>query len=127
MQGVFGGGLALHIGQKYSACEKFYKKYLKNSNVDRILGNVCFWKGVNTPIIANCFSQRADFVTNYISVRKCFKEVEELALRVGVKTVGIPYKYGCGIAVGEWRIVEKIIIDTFENSSIECQIWQLEG
>ena len=43
-----------------------------------------------------------------------------------LKTIGVPYKYGCGIAIGDWNKVEQIFKNIFENEKdIELQIWRL--
>jgi O-acetyl-ADP-ribose deacetylase (regulator of RNase III) len=43
-------------------------------------------------------------------------------LKSNVKTIAFPYKMGADRAGGDWRIIEKIIEVTFENSGFEILI-----
>lgn len=55
-------------------------------------------------------------------------DLEEIRQKVkGFKTIGIPYKYGCGIAKGDWVKVEKIFKNEFEESELRLQIWKKEN
>jgi len=40
----------------------------------------------------------------------------------GCKTLGIPYKFQCGLAGGNWNIVNTMIQEVFENSGIRVLI-----
>ena len=107
LQGVMGGGLALSIARKYPNVNKVYEDYKPKK-----LGEVCM---VYTDdfIIANCFSQREDFNTDYKALIKCLSKVRKYMLDCGYRTVAIPYKYGCGIANGDWETVFDIFNDIF--------------
>ena len=127
LQGVMGGGLAKQIADKYPLCEIRYKEYIKNKLSYNILGKVFYYsfKG-NKPIIANCFSQQENFDTNYEAVKKCFIGLKELMRYCEFKTIGVPFKYGCGIANGDWQKVEQIFKDIFESEEkVDFQICEL--
>lgn len=122
LSGVMGGGLALQIARKYPHCEARYKARVKNPIT---LGEVFYCNEGNT-IIANCFTQDANYNTNYSAVEKAFVGLREKAEQLGGVSVGIPYGYGCGIANGDWSVVEGIILKVFRNTSVECQIWKFK-
>lgn len=124
LQGVMGGGLALQIARRYPDCEKGYKEYVQDFAAYGLLGRV-YWHNSGEKWIANCFTQRASFVTDYDVLKSAFKEVEKFAKTFGF-SVGIPHGYGCGIASGDWSIVKAIIQEVFERSTVDCQIWRLE-
>ena len=107
LQGVMGGGLALSIAKKYPNVNKIYEDYEPKK-----LGEVCM---VYTDdfIVANCFSQREDFNTDYKALRECLSKVRKYMMDCGYRTVAIPYKYGCGIANGDWETVFNIFKDVF--------------
>lgn len=107
LQGVMGGGLALSIARKYPNVNKVYKDYKQKK-----LGEVCM---VYTDdfIVANCFSQTEDFNTDYKALRVCLLKVRKYMSHCGYRTVAIPYKYGCGIANGDWETVFNIFKDVF--------------
>ena len=107
LQGVMGGGLALSISTKYPNVNKVYEDYKPKK-----LGEVCMVY-TNDFIVANCFSQTEDFNTDYKALRKCLLKVRKYMLDCGYRTVAIPYKYGCGIANGDWETVFNIFKDVF--------------
>lgn len=109
LQGYMGGGLALSIAKKYPDVEYEYIKYPYKK-----LGEVCFSETEDF-IIANCFSQTEDFDTDYDALLKCLFEVRFFMKACGLKTVAMPYKYGCGIANGDWEKVFKIFRVVFKN------------
>ena len=116
LQGVMGGGLAYSIAKKYPNVNKVYEDY----TIKR-LGEVCFADAGNFTV-ANCFSQTEDFNTNYNALRKCLLKVRKYMSDCGYRTVAIPYKYGCGIANGDWETVFNIFKDVF--SDYELLIYQ---
>ena len=109
LQGYMGGGLALSIAKRFPSVEKEYRNY-----ESKRLGEVCFTK-TDTFVIANCFSQTEDFHTDYSALRKCLFEVKEYMNVNGLKTIAIPFKYGCGIANGDWDIVSMIFESIFDD------------
>ena len=129
LQGVMGGGLALQIATKHPKCEAEYKRMVQEQNkVELLKGKVCFYCVQASPLefIANCFSQNEDFTTNYRCVKNCFKDILLFAKMHNLKTIGVPYNYGCGIATGDWNKVEKIFKEIFEDEKdINIQIWRL--
>ena len=116
LQGVMGGGLAYQIANKFPEVNNEYVKF-----TDKQLGNVCF-ANAGKFIVANCFSQTTDFCTNYNSLKECLIRVREYMSFNNFKTVAIPYKYGCGIANGDWQTVFDIFNDVF--SDYELLIYQ---
>ena len=122
LSGVMGGGLALQIARKYPHCEAKYKERAKNPIT---LGEV-FYCNEGDTIIANCFTQDIFYNTNYSAVEKAFMKLRAKAEEIGGVTIGIPYGYGCGIANGNWSIVEEIILKVFCNTNIDCQIWKFK-
>ena len=126
LQGVMGGGLALQIAKKYPACAVEYAEHIElyaNEGWD-LLGSICYYEAGNNLHIANCFTQKANFDTDYKALKEALLDVEDFALFCKL-SVGIPYKYGCGIANGDWEKVESIIKEVFEKSKVDCQIWKL--
>ena len=120
LQGVMGGGLALQIAKKYPHTEKSYKKYCMKKTPD--LGD-CLITLEDSFFIANCFSQEENFDTNYEAVYYCFIKVhsfvDEIRRKYGDNyKIGIPFKYGCGIANGDWDKVLEIITDVFRDDDV---------
>lgn len=123
LQGIMGGGLAYQIAQKYPECEKAYKNAVRTRNMR---GGVTLFKLGNAPWIGNCFSQNYDFSTNYEWLKKCFLAIKQFSEDNKLKTVGVPYCYGCGIAYGVWDKVKAIFEEIFKDcNNIDFQIWRL--
>ena len=112
LQGVMGGGLALSIATKYPKVNKNYENYEPKK-----LGEVCFADAGNFTV-ANCFSQTEDFNTDYKALRKCLLKVRKYMSDCGYRTVAIPYKYGCGIASGNWDKVLKVFEECFNGFNL---------
>lgn len=115
LQGYMGGGIAYQIAQKYPNVEKEYMDFSHKE-----LGRVCFSK-TQKYVVGNCFSQNWYFETDYLALRQCLDEVIEYMNINNLKTVAIPYKYGCGIAKGNWEIVSEI----FERKIPDVIIYKL--
>ena len=112
LQGVMGGGLALSIAKKYPNVNKIYEDYEPKK-----LGEVCFADAGNFTV-ANCFSQREDFNTDYKALRECLSKVRKYMMDRGYRTVAIPYKYGCCIANGKWDTVLGIFSQVFRGFNL---------
>lgn len=118
--GVMGAGIALQVKNKFPNVYKEYENYCIEHEDDEILGKTLLIATPDNTIIANLFSQEG-MVTNYDALRKCLENVCRVGERV---SIAIPYNIGCGIAKGDWTVVEKIIRDIFENTSVDCTIWR---
>lgn len=119
LQGVMGGGLAYYIAGKYPSVEREYKRHQGS------LGEVLYCRTMDF-VVGNCYSQNEDFTTNYDALRECLFDVREYMLRHKIYRVAIPYKYGCGIAKGDWATVEGIfreVLDAFDD--LEVLIYKL--
>lgn len=121
LQGTMGGGIAKQIALKFPNTEHLYKNH-KN----KTLGTVCLSRE-NDFYIANCFTQDYDFNTDYKAIKTAFLQIKDFCARANIKTIGIPFNYGCGIANGEWSKVMAIIEELFADSEIELQIWRFEN
>ena len=109
LQGVMGGGLAWQIARKFPSVNEVYEDYTWKR-----LGNVCF-ADTDTFTVANCFSQNEDFTTNYDALRLCLFKVKRYMIKRGYTSVAIPYKYGCGIAKGDWNKVFSMFEKVFKD------------
>ncbi len=77
----------------------------------------------NGKYIANMFSQRKNFTTDYMAMQIALKTIREYAEQECL-TVAMPYKIGCRIAKGDFNIVLDIISKVFIN--YEVVLYKLE-
>jgi len=117
LQGYMAAGVAYQIAKKYPSVEKEYIDYLNKK-----LGEVVFAK-TNTYVVGNCFSQNYDFTTNYKALEECLIKVKNYMNNNKLTSVAIPYKYGCGIASGDWEKVKQIFEEIFYD--LELVIYKL--
>jgi hypothetical protein len=127
-----GGGVARLLANKYPSLEPQYVDFIEEFNEnyidetgehagDHILGQVYYHETEGGElIIANCFSQMDRMhgdrvydggfqlgITSYNDILTCFSKIRneygwDLPLYV-------PFGYGCGIAGGNWVVVEALL------------------
>ena len=139
--GVMGAGIAKQIKEKYpKAFEDYVKAIKEKTSKGENLPLIALSKQPDGVVVANMFTQR-DGKTDIEILRKA---VALLSLQVldlfitKVKAndingaffdrpfrVGIPAKYGCGIAKGDWDEVWKIWAGVFgEMENIDLEVWK---
>jgi len=113
-KGIMGKGLALDIKNKYPSVHTAYLNRCISHDSKDLLGHVLLSFIPETSlIIASLFGQEnygsdGKLYTDYKALEKC---LEFLARYFSKMNVYIPYKIGCGLGGGDWKIVSKIISD----------------
>lgn len=118
-QNGFGSGIAGQIAKKYPAIKREF--HLAHDNFDYGLGDCqlcCVEEGME---IANCYTQSnygydGKKYVSYDAIESSLKELHKHAKRYRL-TVGLP-KIGCGLAGGNWNIVESIINEVFNDMEV---------
>lgn len=124
--GVMGGGLALQIAKSYPKVEKIYKKCCEEYRNDyQLLNGMCLMLKINSEkYIANCFTQKTNFDTDYEALKICFEDLLESCKDYN-KTIAVPYGYGCGIANGDWDYVSYIFETLSNQYDVPISIYKL--
>ena len=127
VDGVMGGGLAKQIASAYPEVFRYYKKFCMLYKFDyETLKGLYFDLDIrNSRSIVNCFTQKPNFDTDYEAIEECFKKLLELC-KTHNYSISVPYKYGCGIANGDWNIVSKIFEDLSNEYGVNIVVYQLE-
>lgn len=127
VDGAMAGGLALQIANKYPECEKEYKGYceLNLNNYHQLTGAYCIYGISKDKYIANCFTQKPNFETDYNAIETCFEQLLTMAKQRGL-TIAIPKRYGAGIAKGNWKIIENIFMILSEQIGIDITIYEID-
>lgn len=125
--GVMGGGLALQIANTYPSVENIYKAYCKvhKYNYEEVKGKHLYVEITKNKIITNCFTQKPNFDTDYQAINLCFTDIFKFCKKQNF-SLAIPYKYGCGIANGNWEDVETIIKHLAGLFDLNVAIYRLE-
>lgn len=118
-QGVMGGGLARQLADRYPSLENEYRKYCERYGNKYIeLSGTVFWYNINKgEFIANMFSQKENFDTDYLAMKKALTKIKKYAEKVNF-SIAIPYGIGCGIANGDWNEIYKIIEKVFDDYNV---------
>lgn len=66
-----------------------------------------------------------DYGTSYKHLGLGLRHVRLLMDVSKAKSLGLP-RIGCGLAGGDWGVVERLIKDAFEDSDIEVTVYELE-
>lgn len=121
--GIMGGGVARQIREKWNRVYTEYKNYIKsyeNNNQKSPLGTVCY-SVVGNHMIINIFGQEDvswnSCMTDYNAVRTAFEDfISEYRKSQHITDdtklqIAIPYKFGCGLAGGDWNIMTELLED----------------
>lgn len=118
VQGIMGGGVARQLADRYKGLEDKYSEYCKDHNNRYIdLSADIFYYMTEDKIIANMFSQKENFDTDYLNMDIALTYLKEFAQKNNL-SVAIPYGIGCGIARGEGNKVYKIIEEVFSDYDV---------
>jgi O-acetyl-ADP-ribose deacetylase (regulator of RNase III) len=123
--GYMGGGLALQIATKYQQVEQEYKQYVEDKKSYGLLNHFLISHINDNQSIVNCFTQ-LNFETQYEAIREVFTYLKHYAKENDL-SICMPYKYGCGIAKGNWEEVENILIDIFDDYDITIYKYELKN
>ena len=129
--GAWGKGFVVPLGKKYPIAREKYLKFIKMTKEENRLGSVSFAKVTDNIIVANIIGQFYTYPKDgkipldYEALEKGFRNVIELFQTNNIPlTIHMP-KIGCGLAGGDWNVVEKIIKNTFINENIEVYVYLL--
>lgn len=127
VDGIMGGGLARQIASRYPNVEESYQKFCNIGEHNyEILGGLSTSVYIgNNQYIANCFTQKPNFDTNYDSLKYCFKDLLFKCKKNKI-SIAVPYKYGCGIAKGNWNEVSKLFETLSNEYGIDISVYKYE-
>lgn len=76
--------------------------------------------GYKDPLNINIDDTADDRIKYFIKSLKCIKKLNP-------KSIGFPYKIGCGLAGGSWPVYEKILKNwSLENPNITIKVYKLD-
>jgi O-acetyl-ADP-ribose deacetylase (regulator of RNase III) len=119
-QAIMGKGIASFLVNKYPKLKKATMQHVGMAHMleQEVFGTVFLFPVSDNLSIGNCFSEVGmcsnrkpgdPANTSYDAVIKCFNYVKEF--NTELREVYIPFKYGCGLAGGNWNIMLEILKD----------------
>lgn len=136
-QGAWGKGVVVPIGKRYPAAKEAYFKAIKEIPLDERLGEIITVKVTDNILVSNMFGQfdyrkryedDKDLFLNYEALGKCFEKLKDQILakrHIKNYTIHMP-RIGCGLAGGDWNVVEKLINDIFIINGISVTVYDLD-
>jgi len=127
--GAWGKGFVLAVSKRWIEPEQEYKKWFK-SEIDFGLGKVQFVKVSNDLIVANLIGQRdirykdSTSPIRYDAVKRGLDIISKKAIEINA-TIHMP-RIGCGLAGGEWNIIEGLIDLELIKKGIEVNVYDLK-
>lgn len=120
-QGVMGSGIAKALRDTYSNLYPSYKEFCANHPPHELLGK-CQIVKTDSKYVANVFGQlnygrRKVRYTDYDALKSGLKTLRDNAEKNNL-SVALPYNIGCGLANGEWNVVEGIIENVFNDYDV---------
>lgn len=138
-RGVMGAGIARAVRDRYPGIYETYKSicdgFCADGRSSELLGYAMILETEegSGKYIANLFAQDGyrrgpndrTVYTNYEALAKAVDDLAKTAAAYHIKTVAIPLNMGCGLAGGDWNKVKEILKNSFQNSPVDLEIWQL--
>lgn len=118
---AMGSGLAKAIYTRWPEVKTEYHEFCRKSTPFDLLGKVQFIPVVPNKIIANVFGQldygrtAGKTFTNYTALTNAFNQIRT---QYHDKSLAFPYKFGCGLAKGNWKIVYNMICTYFDDMDV---------
>lgn len=132
---VMGGGIAKEIRATYPEVYEADRNFSMPRGDSR-LGNYSYAKVTNKMtgmpmVIANVYGQNGiqwdgiEPLTHYGALEEGLrKAIKELTEKYDLKSVGVPYLMGCGLAHGDWTRVESILYNISEDLEIDIYMYE---
>ena len=133
-QGVFGAGLALQIKNKWPIVFEKYYDYCFHCQdnaefgiiPEKLLANFQLVDVSDKLKVCNVFGQlgfgRSTCQTDYKALDTAFMRLRRYLGHINsTDQMYFPFKFGCGLAGGDWGVVEPIIEKHFPNA-IVCKL-----
>ena len=116
-QGVMGAGLAKQIRKQHPNVYTDYKTMCATFEPKKLLGNY-----IITDNVISIFGQlnygydKSKTYTEYVALDKAFTDLNKAL--PSSKSIAFPYRFGCGLANGDWRTIMNIIRRCFATRKI---------
>ena len=122
---TMGAGIALQIKNKYPEMYKADVAYGKRGDITR-LGKFSWVKCHDGKIGYNLYGQYNFGTwkrqTNYDAVTLGLTAINEHAISIGVKRIGLPKNMGCMLGGGSWPVIRALIDEVFTESPLDVYI-----
>ena len=130
-KGAWGKGFTAGLDYHYPSCGSTYRMYMyKWQGHGSLLGNNISAVVDDKTIVINMIAQNGlpgkdnPEPLSYGSLVECMNGVYASATGHGITEIHCP-KFGCGIARGDWNIVEQMIKELWVDRGLNVTVWSL--
>jgi len=130
-----GAGIAKQIARQYPEARLADEQFPIPAGSKERLGQVSYAWHKDKRVIFNLYGQfrfgKGKRFTEYDALQsalvRMLERVEDIEKKniIPIK-VGLPYKIGCGLAGGEWKIVQSIIEEVSDRFSRDIHLYRLD-
>ena len=121
-KGVMGAGVALQIKNAWRDAYYWYLKDCKWKTKEELLGSISFLSVEDNVSVIHMFAQddfgRDKRYTDYEAFENCLKEIRRCIPKENA-ILRFPYKIGCGLAGGDWDIIQRLIYEHLNDYNVE--------
>lgn len=119
-RGVMGAGLAKQIAKKWPEVKEQYIEYCKSKTQPELLGDIQTVEVDNgKKKVCNVFGQfsygRDRQYTDYKALKRAIEKVNQT---FEGKTIAFPHGFGCGLAGGDWDVVQMFIEEGLRSCNV---------
>ena len=128
-QNTMGSGIAKQIREKYPEAYEADCRTVRGDITK--LGSFSWVKARDGKYIYNCYSQfrygRDQRHTDYEAVYTGLSRIVDHAKSMNLTSLALPYKMGCALGGGDWRIVNTIVeVISESNPTVDLYICRYE-
>ena len=129
--GKWGAGFVLALSKRWKDPEVQYRKWSRGYifNPPYLLGEVQFVNVETDTVVANMIGQHGVGSVNgsapirYPAIAKCLEKVAEVVKKYNC-SIHAP-RFGAGLAGGDWKIIEALIVKILCDRGIQVTIYDL--
>lgn len=127
-RGLMGAGVAKSIKAAFPNVYPPYKALCTKLG-SKMLGGIQAITVPSGQVVINCFGQDGygtqEQHTNYVALHTALVHLKEYATGSDFKSISIPYRIGCGLGGGDWKVVYNMILSIFRDYAGELLIYKL--
>jgi O-acetyl-ADP-ribose deacetylase (regulator of RNase III) len=125
-RGGFGSGIAGQIAKRYPEVRRAYIR--KHTGEGWALGDIQIVKTDDGRLVVNMATQdtygKSGVHVKYEAVKTALEKVLKFCEEQG-HALAIP-KIGCGLAGGDWTVVEGIITECLQSKKVDVEVYSLD-
>ena len=126
-KGVMGAGLAKQIKDKWPQVYYDYRTECIYNPVEELMGGILISRLNDNVKIVHMFAQNEYGInkrqTDYEAFESCLNKIATSISNKDYTTIRFPYGIGCGLAGGDWSIIQNLIQKVLGEYNVEFYLF----